>query len=137
MSNTLIQFIVSISIFLVCIFVFNRKVNIFGVFKKYRLYSEYYPKFAYFTLFSIITIFYSKYIVTNHITPIPIVTLILPFVVMLIIPIGTLYYIIRSSIHIGKIAGNKFQETKINKLIWLNDIIYLFIVGVLIYIEII
>ena len=136
MFNNVIQFILSILILVCSLTLFNKYINIFGVIKNFRVYSIYYSRFAYFVLFSIIIIFYSKYIVTNHITPIPIVALLLPFVVMLIIPIGILYYIIRASIHIAKIANHKFQENKINKLIWISDVIYLIIFVILIYIEI-
>ena len=136
MSDKLIQFMISLLIFFSCLFAFNnlnKRINIYGIFKKFRRYSIYYPKFAYFILGSIVIIFYSKYIVENHITPIPIIALLLPFVVMLIIPIGTIYYIIRASIHIYKIAENKFQEDQTNKIIWINDIIYLLIIAVVTY----
>jgi len=96
-------------------------------FQIYRLHSEYYIKFSYFLLFSIIILFYSRYIVNNNITPVPIITLCLAFLVFIFIPLGGIYYIIKSSISMYKISKKQFDENIVNNRIWLSDLIYLFL----------
>lgn len=103
-----------------------KKIN--NYFQIYRLHSKYYIKFSYFLLFSIIILLYSRYIVNNNITPVPIITLCLTFLVLIFIPLGGIYYIIKSSISMYKISKKQFDENTVNNRIWLNDLIYLLLV---------
>lgn len=83
---------------------------------------------SYFCLISTVILFYSRYIVSYHIKPLPFITFLLAFYVMIIIPIGGLYYIVRMCIDINKIGKNKFNESRTNNLIWLSDVIYIILI---------
>lgn len=99
--------------------------EIFNIIKSYRLHSKYYINMSYFYLFSVCVLLYSRYIVSHHIKLAPIITLMLVLLVLIIIPLGALYYIIRMSIDIYKVGKNKLDISKKNNLIWLSDIIYI------------
>lgn len=101
---------------------------IFDILKRYRLHSKYYINMSYFCLISTLILFYSRYIVSHHIKPLPLITLLLPFFVLIIIPIGGLYYIVRMGVDISKIGKNKFDASHTNKLIWLSDSIYIVLI---------
>ena len=103
----------------------NKLNKMFSILKEYRLYSKYYIKLSYFFLFSICVLLYSRYIISHHITPAPIITILLSLLVLIIIPLGALYYIIRMSVDIYKIGKNKLDKSRKNNLIWLSDIIYI------------
>ena len=103
----------------------NELNKIFSILKEYRLYSKYYIKLSYFFLFSTCVLLYSRYIISHHITPAPITTILLSLLVLIIIPLGVLYYIIRMSVDIYKIGKNKLDKSRKNNLIWLSDIIYI------------
>lgn len=101
--------------------------SIIDIIKKYRLHSKYYLNMSYFVLISFIIIFLVRYFVINYnhiILPFPL-ALLQAFVVLIFIPIGFIYYIIRMSIDVYKIGKNKFDETRKNRLIWFSDIIYI------------
>ena len=100
--------------------------------KKYRLNSKNYVQMSYFVLISILILKYSQYIVVNHIEPIKLIAIILPLMVLIIIPIGFIYYSIKTGIEIYKANKNKLDTNHVNKYIWVNDIIY---IGALIYAE--
>ena len=90
----------------------------------YRLHSKYYVKLAYFWLFSFIVLCYSRYIVVNHIVPQKFIGLILALLVLIVIPLGNLYYIIRATISIGR---KLYNETYTNKNLWISDLIYILV----------
>lgn len=96
--------------------------EMYYILRLYRLHSKYYVKLAYFWLFSFIVLCYSRYIVINHIVPAKIVGLILALLVLIVIPLGNIYYIIRCAISIGK---KLYNETYTNKNLWISDLIYI------------
>ena len=111
---------------------FREMLNILRLF---RLHSRYYINFSYFTLFSVIVLCYSRYIVFNHITPIKIVVLVLALLILVIIPLGFVYYIIRSCISAGKIVKKQYDENYTNKYIWLSDSIYILLMLYVVFIN--
>lgn len=82
---------------------------------------------SYFAIFAFIVLKYSEYVVKNHIQQIGFVTLLLPFLVLLFIPIMGLYYIIKTGICVYKVSKTEKFENK-NKFVFISDIIYIAIV---------
>ncbi len=101
--------------------------EILHILNNYRLYSKNYVNMSYFAIFAFIVLKYSEYVVKNHIQQIGFVTLLLPFLVLLFIPIMGLYYIIKTGIGVYKVSKTEKFENK-NKFVFISDIIYIAIV---------
>lgn len=99
--------------------------EIFSILRLYRLHSKYYPKLAFFFLFSVIILFFSGYVVTNKITSPKAIILILFILSFIVVPLGSIYYAIRCGISVYKIGKNQFDHNYTNQQIWLSDITYI------------
>ncbi len=98
--------------------------KIVQVLNNYRLYSQNYLNMSYFLVFSFVILKYSEYVVLNQITPNKIIALLLPFTVLLFVPLGGLYYIVKTGFCIYQISKKNNFEKK-NKFIFISDIIYI------------
>ena len=99
--------------------------EMFNILRQYRLHSKYYPKFAFFLLFSLVIGLFSRYVVTNKITSPKAIVLILFILSFIVVPLGSIYYVIRCGISVYKIGKNQFDNNYTNQQIWLSDITYI------------
>lgn len=99
--------------------------EIFDILILYRLHSKYYPKLAFFFLFSLVIGLFSRYVVTNKITSPKAIVLILFILSFIVVPLGSIYYAIRCGISVYKISKNQFDHNYTNQQIWLSDITYI------------
>lgn len=99
--------------------------EMFNILRLYRLHSKYYPKLAFFFLFSLVIGLFSRYVVTNKITSPKAIVLILFILSFIVVPLGSIYYVIRCGISVYKIGKNQFDHNYTNQQIWLSDITYI------------
>ncbi len=99
--------------------------EMFNILRQYRLHSKYYPKLAFFFLFSLVIGLFSRYVVTNKITSPKAIVLILFILSFIVVPLGSIYYVIRCGISVYKIGKNQFDHNYTNQQIWLSDITYI------------